>query len=198
MSAKNEFPFPKLLAFLESEADQVEFMKVAAEIGLCASDQEIGKLLLALQLYKAYYAEIPRQIKAVHRAALEEMQQLRDEVRHLAERVGAESNRVGDWAESIQQNIQAVQPETMAEALHKRLLEEAMAAVSGSAQALVSAYARIDKATSILNAAASQAEASIQQWQIVTLHRVWMSAFFFCATLNGIASACAWFFFIKH
>jgi hypothetical protein len=198
MSAKGEFPFPKLLAFLESEADQIEFMKVASELGLGASDLELAKLLLALQLYKAYYADIPRQIKAVHRAALEEMSRLRDEVMQFAESVGGESARVGDWAKSIHQNLRAVQPEAVAESLHKRLLEEAMAAVGGSAQALVSAYGRIDRATATLNAAASQAEANVQQWQIVTLRRVWMSAFFFCAAFNAIASGCAWFFFLKH
>jgi hypothetical protein len=193
-----EFPFPKLLAFLESEADQVEFMKVANELGICASDLEIAKLLVALQIYKAYYADIPRQIKAVHRAALEEILRLRDEIRQLAERVCGESACVGDWAESIHQNLQAVQPEAVAEILHRRLLEEAMAAVSGSAQALTSAYARIDKATATLNAAACQAEASIQQWQIVTLRRVWMSAFFFCASLAAIVGAYLWFFYVKH
>jgi len=59
----NDFPFPKLLAFLKSEADQVEFMKVAAEVGLGPADQELAKLLVAFQLYKAFYADIPRRSK---------------------------------------------------------------------------------------------------------------------------------------
>ena len=134
--------------------------------------REIGKLLLALQLYKAYYATIPREIKAVHQSALNQIAELRDEIAAMVGRSSDDAAKLAEWAAEIQATISAIRPEAVAEALHRRLLEEAMTAVSGSAQALFSAYARIDKATATLNSAASQAEASIQHWQIVTLRRV--------------------------
>jgi prefoldin subunit 5 len=192
------FPFPKLLAFLESEADQVEFMKVAAEVGLSASDHEIAKLLVALQIYKAYYAAIPREIQSLNAAAVDEIARIRSEVREIHERTAAESARIAEWAGRIHESISAVRPETVIEALHGRLLEETMATLRGSVEALTGAYNRLDTASGKMNAAAEQAEAGIQQWQVVTLRRVWFSALFFSIALNGILNAVLWFHAFKH
>lgn len=194
----NEFPFPKLLSFLDEEKDQIEFMKVAAEVGLGPTDMELAKLLLALQLYKAFYATVPRDIKAVHVAALKEMRNLRDEVKFLADRTSSDAVKIGQWAEQIDNSILRIQPKAVAESLHKRLLEDALAAIGGSVQALVSAYGRIDAATGKLNTASDQAERSIHQWQILTLRRVWFSAFAFCFAVTAVLFAALWFFYLKH
>jgi ABC-type transporter Mla subunit MlaD len=194
----SELPFPKLLAFLESEADQVEFMKVAGELGLTASDVEIGKLMLALQLYKAYYADIPRQIKAVHNAALNQIEGLRDDIASLAGRTTKDAENLSRWAAQIQIAISAVQPATVAQALHRKLLDEASASLEGSIQALGAGYSRLDVATKKLNAAAAQAEASLQEWQTVTLRRVWMCAFCSCSALTIVAGAVAWCIYSPH
>ena len=169
------FPFPELLASLESEADQIEFMKVCAEVGLGASDVELAKLLRALQLYKGYYSIIPREIKTVHNAALEEMQGIRDEMRSLAERTASEASKIGQWAEQINQSILTIQPEAVVKALHRRLLEETSTAIGGSVQAVINASTRIETAAGNLDAAGAQAQASIRQWQTFSVRRMWLS-----------------------
>lgn len=194
----NEFPFPKLLAFLENEADQVEFMKVAAEVGLGASDLELAKLLVALQLYKSYYATIPRQIKSVHTAALGEMHRIRDEVNALAESTAADAFKIRQWAEEINHSILTVQPEAVANSLHKRLLEETLAALGGSIQAIAVAYGRIDAATAKLNTASAQAQTGIYEWQTITVRRVWLSAFLSCSVLAVTISVILWIVFFSH
>ena len=191
------FPFPRLLEFLQDEADQVEFMKVAAEVGLGKHDEEIAKLLLSLQLYKAFYADIPRQMKKVHGAALEEMSGLRNEVRELAERTAAEVSKTEQWAERIHQSVLAVQPEAVTRALHKRLLDETIAALSGSVQALNGACSRLDTATGKLNAASSRAEASIGRWQTFSLRKIWFRAVVISAALVATVALSAWFFFFR-
>jgi ABC-type transporter Mla subunit MlaD len=193
-----EFPFPELLAFLESEKDQIEFMKIAAQLGITASDVEIGKLMLALQLYKAFYADIPRQIKAVHNAALNQVEGFRDDIASLADRTKEDAGKISQWAAQIQNAISAVQPAAVAEALHQKLLDEALASLGGSIQALGAGYSRLDVATKKLNAAAAQAEASLQEWQTVTLRRVWMCAFCTCSALTIVAGAVAWCIYSAH
>jgi hypothetical protein len=192
------FPFPKLLAFLESEADQVEFMKVAAEVGLAPSDLEIAKLLLALQLYKAFYASIPRSMKSVHNAALSEMRGLRDGVKALAERTSADAASIREWADRISQSITAIHPEAVTRALHQRLLDETRAAMSGSVQALAGACSRLDTATGKLNAASSRAEASIGGWQTFSLRRIWFRAVVVCAAFFVAVVLSAWFLFFRQ
>src|SRR5579862_2517434 len=192
------FPFPKLLAFLESEADKVEFMKVCAEAGIGPADMELAKLLLAFQLYKAFYARIPREIKGVHKAALEEFRGFRDEFKFLADRTASDAVKIEEWDGQIRATIAAIQPKAVAEALHKRLVEETLASIGGTVQALAAAYDRIDKATAKLNAASACAEAGIYQWQVISLRRVWASAFIVCAVLPCFVILLVWFVFIKH
>jgi hypothetical protein len=192
---KDQFPFPKLLAFLEKESDQVEFMKVCAEVGLGGTDMELAKLLLALQLYAAIYAKIPREIKAVHATALDEMHGLRDEVKSLVDRTANDTERIGAWTKEIINSLFAIQPKDVAEELNKRLLEETMANIGGSVQALGAAYGRIDAATAKLNAASARAEESIQGWQTITLRRVWMSAFGVCTVLTTAIGVLVWVLF---
>jgi hypothetical protein len=180
----NEFPFPKLLAFLDEEKDQVEFMKVAAEVGLGSADMELAKLLLAFQLYKAFYARIPREIKGVHKAALEEMRDLRDEIEHLAEQTASSALQTGQWAERIDQAVREIRPSEVVKALHNRLLDETTAALGGSIQAIAAAYGRIDIAAGKLGAAANEAETSIRIWQTLDLRRLWLSNFALCLILT--------------
>jgi len=180
------FPFPDLLASLESEADQLEFSKVCNEVGLSASDVELGKLLRALQLYKAYYSTIPREIKAVHNAALDEMQSIRDEMKQLAERTTRDALKISQWAEQINQSILTIQPEAVTKALQKRLLEETTAAIGSSVQAVLNASSRIDTAAGNLNAAGAQAQASIRQWQTFSVRRMWLSNFTLCLILTPL------------
>jgi hypothetical protein len=194
----NEFPFPKLLAFLESEADQVEFMKVCAEVGIGAADMELAKLLLALQLYQSFYAKIPRAIKSVHKDALEQMRGLRNEVIELTERSHSDAVEIGQWAEEIKSALTAIQPQAAAEMLHKRLVEGTMSAMAGTVQALASAQSRISNATVQLDQASARAEATIYLWQNLTLRRVWVSAFAFSLVAVALLYAALWFVFIRQ
>jgi hypothetical protein len=194
----NEFPFPKLLAFLESEADQVEFMKVCAETGIGTADMELAKLLLALQLYQAFYAKIPRAIKAVHKDALEQMRGLRDEVIAFTDRNHADAVEIGQWAEEIKSALTAIQPQAVAELLHKRLVEGTMSAMAGTVQALAAAQSRINNATAQLDQASVRAEATIYLWQNLTLRRVWVSAFAFSSIAVALLYAALWFVFLRH
>jgi len=194
----NEFPFPKLLAFLESDADQVEFMKVCAETGIGAADMELAKLLLALQLYQSFYAKIPRAIKTVHRDALEEMRRLRDEVIAFTDRSHADAVEIGQWAEEIKSALTAIEPQAVAELLHKRLVEGTMSAMAGTVQALAAAQSRINNATAQLDQASARAEATIYLWQNLTLRRVWVSAFAFSSIAVGLLYTALWFFFLRQ
>jgi hypothetical protein len=194
----NEFPFPKLLAFLESEADQVEFMKVCAEVGIGAADMELAKLLLALQLYQSFYAKIPRAIKAVHKDAVEQICALRDEVITFTDRSHADAIEIGQWAEEIKSALTAIQPQAVAEQLHKRLVEGTMSAMAGTVQALVAAQSRINNSTAQLNQASARAEASIYIWHTLTLRRVWVSAFAFSSVAVAMIYAALWFIFLRH
>ena len=194
----NEFPFPKLLAFLDSEADQIEFMKVCAEVGIGAADMELAKLLLALQLYQSFYAKIPRAIKSVHRDALSEMQRLRDEVMALTERTHTDAAEIGQWAEEIKSAVTSIQPQAVAEQLHKRLVEETMSAMAGTVQALVAAHGRINKATAQLDQASARAEETIYLWQTLTLRRVWASALSSSSVAVALLYAVLWFIFLRH
>jgi hypothetical protein len=171
------FPFPKLLEFLEKESDQVEFMKVCAEVGIDEMDLELGKLLLALQIYKAYYATVPREIKASHRLALEEMHGLRDEMRAMIEAAIRRTAEIEQWAAQIKQAVMSVRPEAVAHHLHKRLVDDTLASIGGAMQVLTAAYGRIDTATGKLNQASAAAEASIYEWQILNARKVWQNAF---------------------
>jgi len=80
----------------------------------------------------------------------------------------------------------------VAKELHRRLLDDALAALGGTVQSVVAAYNRIDEATARMTAAAMQAEASIQQWQNVTLRRVWTCAFGTCAIVTFLCGILAW------
>ena len=192
------FPFPQLLAFLEEGQDQVEFMKVAAEAGLGSGDIEMAKLLVALQLYKSYYAAIPRQIKAVHEDALAEIGRVRDEIESISNRASSDAAKIGQWAEEIQRSLQAAEPTKLAEMVHKRLLDDTVKNLSGSMQAIATANGQIDAATQKMNAAAQQAAASIQEWQTLSLRRVWASAFCVCMVAAFLVSAGFWFVLLRH
>jgi len=179
-------PLPDMLDSLETEADRVELLKVWNDLGLSPSDVEIAKLMRALQLYKGYYSIIPREIKTVHNAALEEMQGIRDEMRSLAERTASEASKIGQWAEQINQSILTIQPEAVVKALHRRLLEETSTAIGGSVQAVINASTRIETAAGNLDAAGAQAQASIRQWQALSLRRMWLSNFTLCLILTPL------------
>ena len=191
------FPFPQLLAFLEEEKDQVEFMKIAAEAGLGSGDIELAKLLLALQLYKAYYATIPRQIKAVHEDALLEFRQLRDEVELLANRTAADALKIGQSAEEIQRALRECEPKKIAALVQKRLLDDTVRNLGGSLQPITMAYAQIDTATQKMNLAAHQAETAIDAWQTVTLRGVWACALSCCVVAAFFGVAVVWLLFLR-
>jgi hypothetical protein len=169
--------FPKLLEFLKEESDKVEFLKVCTEVGLGEMDLELAKLFLALQIYKSYYATIPREIRTSHRTALDEMRSLRDEVAAYATMAAANAAEVGQWAERITQSIKSIRPELVAQIVQKRLLEESLAALAGPVQALISANGRIDAVALKLNHASTLVETNIYHWQMVTMRGVWWSAF---------------------
>ena len=195
---KSEFPFPKLLAFLESEADQVEFMKVASEAGIGPADIELAKVLVALQLYQSFYAKIPRAIKTVHKDALQEMGRLREEVIAFTERAHADAAEIGQWAAEIRSALTSIQPQAVAELLHKRLVEGTMSAMAGTVQALVAAQGRINNAAAQLDQASARAEATIQIWQTLTLRRVWVSALASSSVAVALLYAALWFIFFRH
>lgn len=171
------FPFPKLLAFLEEEKDQVEFMKIAAEVGLGSGDVELAKLLVAFQLYKAFYAAIPRQIKAVHEDAIEEIRRVRDEVEFISNRAASDAVKIGRWAEEIQRSLQQSEPRKVAEQVHKRLLEDTVKLLGGPLRAITTSSGQIEAAVQNMNAAAYHAARAIDGWEAISLRRVWASAF---------------------
>ncbi|MDR3404235.1 MAG: hypothetical protein P4L99_17180 [Chthoniobacter sp.] len=192
------FPFPQLLAFLDQEKDQVEFMKLAAEVGLGSGDIELAKLLLALQLYKAYYAAIPRQIKAVHEDALEEIRRIRDEAEFMASRAASDAVKIGQWAEEIHKSLQECGPERIAAQVHKRLTDETFALLGGSLQALGTASRQVEVATKAMDEAGYRAAVCIDFWHAVSLRRVWASAFCFCLVVALLLLAGIWFVFLRH
>lgn len=194
----NGFPFPKLLAFLESEADQVEFMKVCAEAGIGPADIELAKILLALQLYQSFYAKIPRAIKTVHKDALSEMHKLRDEVIAFTERSHADAAEIGQWAGEMKSALTAIQPQAVVNLLHKRLVDETMSALAGTTQALVAAHNRLNKATAQLDQASARAEATIYLWQTLTLRRVWVSALASSSVAVALLYAALWLIFFRQ
>jgi hypothetical protein len=192
------FPFPKLLAFLEEEKDQVEFMKVAAEVGLDNGDIELAKLLLALQIYKAFFAKIPRQIKTVHGEALQEFHRLAAEVAALADRTASDAATIRQTADEIHSALKAIQPAEVAKLLHKRLVDDTLSAISGSLRVLATATAQIDSATRAMDEAGYQAAVAIDVWQKLSLRRVWASAlcFSFIAAFGVLTGV--WFLFLRH
>ena len=192
------FPFPQLLAFLKEQKDQVEFMKIAAEVGLGSGDIELAKLLLALQLYKAFYAQIPREIQAVQRQAVNDFDRLRAEVQGLADKAAADAGRIGQKAEEIRRALDHIDPSAVARDLHRRLLDSTLSQVGGSLQVLRSAYAEIDTATARMNAAAYQASIAIEKWEAVSLRRVWGCAFATCLVLAAAIAGGAWVLFLRH
>lgn len=192
------FPFPKLLEFLENEKDQVEFMKVAAEVGLGNGDVELGKLLLALQLYKAFYAAIPRQIKAVHAEALREMQIVREEVAFIGNRASSDAITVGQWTEEIQRLLLQRDPKKTAELVHKRLLEDVSNMLGGTLKAFTNSQSQIDAATQKMNVAAYQAAKAIEDWEIISLRRVWACAFGVSLVIAFLILSGIWFVFLRH
>ena len=192
------FPFPKLLAFLDREADQLEFMKIAAEVGLGSGDIELAKLLLALQLYKAYYASIPRQIKAVHEEALNEIRRFREDVESISGRASSDAVKIGQWTQEILRSLQVNEPSKIAEVIHKQLLEDTMKILGGSLQAYMSACGQIDKLTKRLDAAAYQAATAIEIWQTISLRRVWASALACCLVLSVTTLTGIWYFYLRH
>ncbi len=193
----NEFPFPKLLSFLESAADQVEFMRVAAEAGLGSSDVELAKLLLALQIYASIYARIPREIKAVHADAIAEIKRLRDEIEFLANRAESDAVKIGQWAEQIHRSLEATEPKQIAKVVHKRLLDDTITLLGGSIQVLKTAYGQIDTATDKMNEAAYHAAAGIDRWQALSLRRVWASAFCVSFLAAFVVLTGIWFVFLR-
>lgn len=192
------FPFPKLLEFLEAEKDQVEFMKVASEVGISSGDLEIAKLLLALQIYKAYYADIPRQIRKVHEDALTEIHRVRDEVEFISNQASSHAVKIGQWAEEIQKALQESAPKNIAVQVHKRLTVETLELFSGTLQALGAASRRIESATGAMDKAGHRAAVCIDHWEAVSLRRVWASAFCFCFVASLILLAATWFLFLRH
>ena len=180
-------PFQKLLGFLEDAGDQNEFLKVAAEVGIGDADIELGKLLVALQLYKAYYAEIPGQIRAVHEDALAEIRRIRDEAESTSNRASSDASRICEWAEEIHGSLRKTEPSDIASLVHKRLWDETVAILSGSVHAMTTARGQLDAATQKMNVAAYQATTAIAAWQTLSLRRVWASAL--CISL-GVALLC--------
>jgi hypothetical protein len=191
-------PFPQLLAFLEEEKDQLEFMKVASEVGLTKNDVELAKLFIALQLYKAFYAKIPRQIKAVHADALHEMRGLQEEVAAIAERAAADAARIAQKADEIQHALDAVEPTEVAKHLHQRLLDDTTKILGGSLQMLKVAYGQIDTATQNMNAAAYRTAVVVQEWQTLSLRQIWASAFCICLPAAFLLLVAVWFVFLRH
>jgi hypothetical protein len=195
---KSGSPFPELLKFLESERDKVEYLNLVAELGLGAGDIELAKLLIALQLYKAYYAAIPRQIRTVHEEALAEIRQLRDEMKFEAERTAAVSAELVRWAREIKAEITAVSPQALVEKMHRRLVDDSVATLAGTLQLLTTSHQRIDSATRKMCETAYIAESAIEDWQTVSLRRVWASAFCFSLVVALLILVGIWFFYLRH
>lgn len=192
------FPFPQLLAFLKEEKDQTEFMKIAAEVGLGSGDIELAKLLLTLQLYKGYYAAMPRAIKAVHEDALGQIRRLRDETSAMSDRTRENVEVIGQWFEEINLALHHIEPKALAEIAHKRLLDATVEILGGSLQAIATAKGQIETATQQMNAAGQQAAFAIQEWQTVSLRRVWGIAFGVCMGVASLVTACVWFVFLRQ
>ena len=194
----SESPFLEIAALLDNEGDKIEFFKTVAELELGPSDIELAKLMSALQLYKGYYAKIPWAIKSVHEDALEEIRGLRDEVIAFTERTHTDAAEMGQWVEEIKSALTSIQPQAVAELLHKRLVEETISAMAGTMQALVAAQGRINKATAQLDQASARAEATIYLWQTLTLRRVWVSALASSAVAVALLYAALWFIFFRQ
>jgi hypothetical protein len=191
-------PFPQLLAFLEEEKDQLEFMKVAAEVGLGSGDIELAKLLVALQMYKAIYAKIPRHIKSVHADALHELRRVQEEVASLADRAAADASEIGSRADEIHRALAAINPAEVAKQLHQRLLDDTAKILGGSLQMLKVAYGQIDAATQNMNAAAYRTAVVVQEWQTQSLRQIWASAFCICLPAAFLLLGAVWFVFLRH
>ena len=105
---------------------------------------------------------------------------------------------MGQWVEEIKSALTSIQPQAVAELLHKRLVEETISAMAGTMQALVAAQGRINKATAQLDQASARAEATIYLWQTLTLRRVWVSALASSSVAVAILDAALWFIFFRH
>jgi hypothetical protein len=192
------FPFPKLLTFLHEEKDQVEFMRVAAEVGIGSGDIELAKILVSLQLYSAIYAKIPREIKGIHCDALQEFRRVQEEVAALADRAATDAAAIGQTADEIHRTLRAIEPAEIAKLVHKRLIDDTVAAISGSVRALATASGQIEAATRAMDEAGYQAAVAIEVWQKLSLRRVWASAlcFSFIAAFGVLTGI--WFLFLRH
>jgi hypothetical protein len=190
--------FPQLVRFLKEESDQVEFLQIASEIGLTSSDVEIAKLLVALHLYKAYYADIPRQIKAVHEDALAEIRRVRDEVEFISNRASSDAVKIGQWAEEIHKSLQEAAPMNIAGQVHKRLMDETLALLGGPLQAIATACRRLESATKAMDEAGYHAVICIDHWEKISLRRMWASAFCFCFGASALVLTGIWFLVLRH
>jgi len=190
--------FPQLVRFLEKERDQVEFLQLVQEIGLGPHDVELAKLLVALQLYKGYYADIPRQIRKVHGDALAEIRRVRDEMELLSDRVSSDGVKVGQWASEIHRALQEASPKDIATQVHKRLAVETVELLSGALQGIGTASRRIEGATNAMDKAGHRAAICIDHWEAVSLRRIWTSAFCFCLVASLILLTGFWFLFLRH
>ena len=81
-------PFEKLAEKL-SDKDKAEFFRIMREIGITTkADTSLAKLLLALQLYKAYYESVPTAVNE----ATSNMARLKTEIEKLAKQAEHSAN----------------------------------------------------------------------------------------------------------
>lgn len=172
-------------------------MKVIADVGLGSGDEPLAQLLLALQIYKAFYSVIPGQIRAVHEDALLELRRIRDDAQAFSSQASEDAMQIGKWAEEILRSLQNADPSRLATQVHDRLRDDATQIVSGSLQSFTTAYRQLETATQKMNVAARQAESAIAQWQLLCLRRVWATAFVVCLAAVLLIFAAVWLLFLR-
>lgn len=190
--------FHRLLEFLKEDKDKLEFMQVAQEVGLGAADVELAKLLVALQLYKAYYADIPTQIKEVNHHCIAEVRRVRDEVEHLANCSRASALEVSARADAIKAAIERIDPKAVAETLHKRLVDETLRGLSGATRLMAKATQDIEIASKSLSEAAREEVAIVRDWQAISLRGIWLTAFAGCSVVVTVLIMVVWLGYLRY
>ena len=160
-------------------SQRAEFLNAVREAGIHPQDAELIKFLKALQLYKAFYEQIPSQIVEAHRDILEETKTVRNQTKVLADQTAAAAASVATQCAAVTKALAGVDGQAIANRVQTRLDKEVYQATLKGLQGIV------DKANA--------AERSVHRWQRASLAGIWFSAFILTGLLWGAFAA--WFYF---
>jgi hypothetical protein len=205
MPQEEQQPLFKNLAEGLPDDQKAEFYETLHEAGISPRDEELARLLRALQLYKAYYESIPA---AVQKAA-GKIELLKKEIErfstdahgkldlstHLAGRVIQEADRIHQDFAQIHKHIEEAMrvaagnlasnmAEQLAIGFHERILsplQSRLERIAGSSKAFEEAIARNNKAAAALERSTTMA----RRFQVWTYSVYGMLAFLALALIGG-------------